>query len=137
YRATGKRALLDVAIKATDFLYRVYKENPSKLVSNAICPSHYMGVVEMYRTTDDPKYLDLAKGLIKIRSRVEEGTFQNQDHKPFREQTKAVGHAVRANYLYAGAADLYTETGDPALMEALQKIWKDVVQHKMYVTGAT
>lgn len=137
YRATGKRSLLDVAIGATDFLYNIYKNEPEKLVSNAICPSHYMGVVEMFRTTGDQKYLELAKGLITLRNKVEEGTFHNQDHKPFREQTKAVGHAVRANYLYAGAADLYMETGDQTLLEPLQKIWEDVVQTKMYVTGAT
>ncbi|MDR8391931.1 glycoside hydrolase family 127 protein [Aliifodinibius sp. S!AR15-10] len=137
YRATGKRSLLDVAIGATDYLYEVYKNEPLKLVSNAICPSHYMGVAEMYRTTGDPKYLELAKGFIELRNEVEKGTFHNQDHKPFREQTKAVGHAVRANYLYAGVADLYMETGDPTLLEPLQKIWEDVVKTKMYITGAT
>ncbi|MCW9705272.1 aceric acid hydrolase [Fodinibius salsisoli] len=137
YRATGKRSLLDIAIRATDFLYEVYKNEPSKLVSNAICPSHYMGVVEMYRTTGGPKYLELAKGLITLRDKVEKGTFHNQDHKPFRKQTKAVGHAVRANYLYAGVTDLYMETGDETLLEPLQEIWKDVIQTKMYVTGAT
>lgn len=137
HRATGKRSLLEVATKATDFLYEVYQRTPEKLVSNAICPSHYMGVVEMYRTTKKPEYLDLTQGLINLRDDVEQGTFHNQDHQPFREQTEAIGHAVRANYLYAGVADLYAETGDETLLKPLEKIWKDVVNTKMYVTGAT
>jgi uncharacterized protein len=135
YRTTGKRSLLDVAIKATDFLYAFYQRNPYELAQNAICPSHYMGVVEMYRTTRDSRYLELAKGLIEIRSMVKEGTDHNQDRIPFKQQTNAVGHAVRANYLYAGAADVYAETGDDSLLTALQKIWHDVTEHKMYITG--
>ncbi len=137
YRATGKTNLLDIARKATDFLYETYKSSPRTLANNAICPSHYMGVVELYRTTGDPKYLELAKGLIDIRDMVEGGTDDNQDRIPFRQQTQAVGHAVRANYLYAGAADVYAETGDSSLLSALEKIWKDVASRKMYVTGAT
>jgi len=68
---------------------------------------------------------------------VEGGTDDNQDRIPFRQQTRAVGHAVRANYLCAGVADVYAETGDPSLLEALEKIWCDVAYRKMYVTGAT
>ncbi len=63
YRVSGKTKLLDIARKATDFLYDFYKKAPEELAQNAICPSHYMGVVEMYRTTKDPRYLELAKGL--------------------------------------------------------------------------
>jgi DUF1680 family protein len=137
FRATGKTSLLDIAKKAADLLYRTYKDSPDKLANNAICPSHYMGVVEMYRTTGDPKYLELARGLIDIRDRVKEGTDDNQDRIPFRRQAQAVGHAVRANYLYAGAADVYAETGDASLLVALEKIWRDVAYTKMYVTGAT
>jgi len=136
YRATGERTLLDAAIKATDFLYRYYKRAPGELAQNAICPSHYMGVAEMYRTTRDPKYLELAKGLIDIRSLVKNGTDDNQDRIPFRQQMKAMGHAVRSNYLYAGVADLYMETGEDSLINSLNSIWDDVVHTKMYVTGA-
>jgi len=135
YRATGERTLLDAAIKATDFLYRYYKRAPEELAQNAICPSHYMGVAEMYRTTRDPKYLELARGLIDIRSLVKNGTDDNQDRIPFRQQKKAMGHAVRSNYLYAGAADLYMETGEDSLLNCLESIWDDVVHTKMYVTG--
>ncbi len=136
YRLTGKRNLLDIAVKATDFLYHYYKKHAFELAQNAICPSHYMGVVEMYRTVGDERYLELAKGLVDIRTMVENGEDHNQDRIPFREQTKAIGHAVRANYLYAGVADLYSETGDESLLKPLKAIWDDLVSNKMYITGA-
>lgn len=136
HRITGKNQLLDIAVKATDFLYNFYKTASEELAGNAICPSHYMGVVEMYRTTKDPKYLELAESLIEIRSLVKNGTDHNQDRIPFKQQTEAVGHAVRANYLYAGVADVYAETGDDSLLQALHAIWQDLVQHKLYITGA-
>lgn len=136
YRATGKTTLLNIAKKATDYLYNFYKKSSPELARNAICPSHYMGVVEMYRTTKDPRYLELSKSLIDIRGLVENGTDDNQDRIPFRKQTKAMGHAVRANYLYAGVADVYAETGDTSLLNRLNLMWDDVTQHKMYITGA-
>ncbi|UOR03549.1 glycoside hydrolase family 127 protein [Hymenobacter aerilatus] len=137
YRATGKTTMLDLAKKATDYLYNFYKKASPELARNAICPSHYMGVVEMYRTTRDPRYLELAKSLIDIRGMVADiGTDDNQDRIPFRQMQKAGGHAVRANYLFAGVADVYAETGDPTLLSTLDKMWDDVTQHKMYVTGA-
>jgi DUF1680 family protein len=135
YRATGKTTLLDVAKSATDFLCNFYQKASPELARNAICPSHYMGVVEMYRTTGNPEYLELAGKLIDIRSMVENGTDHNQDRIPFRKQTQAVGHAVRANYLYAGVADVYAETGDDSLFRALDLIWHDLVEKKLYVTG--
>jgi DUF1680 family protein len=135
YRVTGKKDFLNIAIKATDYLYRFYKTASPELARNAICPSHYMGVVEMYRTTHDQKYLELAKNLIDIRGLMKDGTDDNQDRIPFRQQTAAVGHAVRANYLYAGAADVFAETGDTTLTHTLNLVWDDVVNRKMYITG--
>lgn len=135
YRATGKRTLLDVAIKAANYLAAFYKKSTPELARNAICPSHYMGIVELYRTTHNPEYLALARDLINIRGLVDNGTDQNQDRIPFRSQTTATGHAVRANYLYAGVADVVTETGDDSLWQCLDAIWKDVTQRKMYITG--
>ena len=135
YRATGKTSLLNIAKKATDYLYNFYKQASPTLARNAICPSHYMGTIEMYRTTKDPRYLELAKHLIDIKGKIEDGTDDNQDRIPFRQQKKAMGHAVRANYLYAGVADVYAETGDETLISTLNLMWDDVTSHKMYVTG--
>lgn len=134
YRATGKTSLLNVAKKATDFLIGFYNSATPEQARNAICPSHYMGIAEMYRTTGDARYLELLKKLIDIRGTVE-GTDDNSDREPFREMDKVVGHAVRANYLFAGVADLYAETGDPTLKAALDKLWDNVVHTKMYITG--
>lgn len=135
-RATGKTTLFNVAIKATDFLCYFYETASAELARNAICPSHYMGVVEMYRETENPRYLELSKNLINIRGMVENGTDDNQDRIPFRKQYQAMGHAVRANYLYAGVADVYAETGEEQLLKNLTSIWNDIVNRKMYVTGA-
>ncbi|HEY4061087.1 MAG TPA: glycoside hydrolase family 127 protein [Puia sp.] len=135
YRATGKTNLLQVAIKAADYLAAFYRRASPQLARNAICPSHYMGIVELYRTTKDPAYLELARNLIDIRGLVDNGTDDNQDRVPFRQQTTAMGHAVRANYLYAGVADVVAETGDDSLRNCLDKIWEDVTQRKMYITG--
>ena len=90
----------------------------------------------MYRATGNPRYLELSKNLIDIRGMVESGTDDNQDRIPFRDQYRAMGHAVRANYLYAGVADVYAETGEQQLMKNLTSIWNDIVTRKMYVTGA-
>jgi DUF1680 family protein len=136
YRATGKKTLLNAAIKATDFLCGFYEKASAELARNAICPSHYMGVAEMYRQTGNPRYLALAKNLIDIRGMVKNGTDDNQDRVPFRKQYTAMGHAVRSNYLYAGAADLYLEDGEEQLMKNLTSIWNDITTRKMYITGA-
>jgi DUF1680 family protein len=134
YRATGKTSLLDIAKKATNFLIGFYNNASPEQARNAICPSHYMGVIEIYRTTRDPAYLALAQKLIDIRG-LSEGTDDNSDRVPFRKMTKVIGHAVRANYLFAGAADVFAETGDSTLLATLDLMWDDVVNHKMYVTG--
>ncbi|HQE33703.1 MAG TPA: glycoside hydrolase family 127 protein [Flavobacterium alvei] len=136
YRATGKTNFLTIAKGVADFLYDFYKKASPELARNAICPSHYMGIVEMYRTTKNPKYLELANNLIDIRGTTNDGTDDNQDRIPFRQQTTAMGHAVRANYLYAGVADLYAETGEKKLLDNLESIWDDVTYRKMYITGA-
>ena len=134
YHATGKNSLLNIAKKAADFLIGFYATATPEQARNAICPSHYMGLIELYRTTREKKYLDLVKKLIDIRGTVE-GTDDNSDREPFRDMDKVVGHAVRANYLFAGVADVYAETGDETLMNTLHKLWDNVTNTKMYVTG--
>jgi len=134
YRATGNNSLLNIATKAADFLIGFYKVATPEQARNAICPSHYMGLVELYRTTKATKYLDLVNYLINIRGTVE-GTDDNSDRAPFRKMNKIVGHAVRANYLCAGVADVYAETGDTTLMKTLDKLWHNVTETKMYITG--
>src|SRR5690606_39197016 len=128
YRTTGKRALLDCAIKAADYIERLCAGRPVELARNAICPSHYMGVIELYRITRDPRYLKLGEQLIEIRSLVPpgDGSDHNQDRLPFREMKEAVGHAVRANYLYAGVADVFAENGDRSLYETLAALSENV-----------
>lgn len=134
YRATGKKSLLDIARKATDFLIGFYDSASPEQARNAICPSHYMGIIEMYRTLGDQRYLQLARKLIDIRGKTE-GTDDNSDRAPFREMQRVVGHAVRANYLFAGVADVYAETGDTSLLTTLNRLWDNVINTKMYVTG--
>jgi DUF1680 family protein len=134
HNATGKTSLLNIAKKAVDFLIGFYKTATPEQARNAICPSHYMGLTELYRATKEKKYLDLVNHLIDIRGTVE-GTDDNSDRQPFREMNRVAGHAVRANYLFAGVADVYAETGDKTLMTTLDKMWDDVVNRKMYITG--
>jgi len=135
YRVTGKTNFLQIACKAADFLCDAFGHPTPELARNAVCPSHYMGIVELYRATRNPRYLDLARSLFASRDLVKDGGDDNQDRLPFEKQTEAEGHAVRANYLYAGAADLFLETGDLNLWGPLGTIWTNVVTKKMYITG--
>ncbi|HEY1718550.1 MAG TPA: glycoside hydrolase family 127 protein [Verrucomicrobiae bacterium] len=135
FRATGKTNLLSIAEKAADFLCAEFQNPTPALANNLICPSHYMGIVELYRATREPRYLELAKKFLAMRDLVKDGGDDNQDRIPFEQQTEAEGHAVRANYLFAGAADLFLETGETNLWQPLGKIWTNVVTKKMYITG--
>lgn len=133
-QVTGSPALLDVGRKATAFLAELVEHHPDQLARNAICPSHYMAVVDLYRETGDQQYLRLAQALLAVRDEFRGGD-DNQDRVPVREQRVVAGHAVRANYLYAGLADLVAETGDAELADVLTRLWHDVVSTKLYVTG--
>ncbi len=130
YEATGKRALLDVALKSANLLDQTF--GPGKRV---IWPGHQiveMGLVKLYQTTGDARYLDLAKFLLDSRGA---GREYNQSHKPVVEQTEAVGHAVRATYMYAGMADVAALKHDATYLQALDRIWESVVGRKIYLTG--
>ncbi|MCH5311496.1 MAG: glycoside hydrolase family 127 protein [Prevotella sp.] len=135
-RATGKNTLYDCGVKAADFLCNFLDNNPEEIAKNAVCPSHYMAMVEIYRETGNERYIKAAKKMIDIRGSVPDGTDDNQDREPFREQYTARGHSVRANYLYAGVADVYLEDGEEQLMKNLTSIWDDIVNRKMYINGA-
>jgi len=135
HRVTGRDEFLQSARKTGDFLCEAFREPSPELARNSVCPSHYMGLTELYRTTGDRRYLALVEKLFAMRRLVVDGSDDNQDRLPFLQQREAAGHAVRANYLYAGAADLYLETGDRKLWTALEAIWHNVVEKKLYVTG--
>jgi DUF1680 family protein len=135
-QATGKRKLLDVAIKLADHIDRTF--GPGKKVNTSGHEEIELALVKLYRATQQERYLKLAKFFLDVRGQKDKrklfGEYA-QDHKPIREQNEVVGHAVRAMYLYCGMADVAAITGDKDLMTALTKIWHDVVARKMYVTG--
>lgn len=135
YRITGKTTLLDVALKAADYLATVFNNPTPELASLIFNPPQIMGLVELYRSTGNKKYLQLANTFLDMKGMMKEKRIETQDHLPVRDQTEAVGHAVTGIYLYAGMADVYAETGDTALMKVLNKLWADAVYKKMYITG--
>jgi DUF1680 family protein len=146
YQATGKKNLLMIATKSADLVAREF--GPGKRTNPPGHEEIEIGLVKLYRITGTRKYLDLAKFFIDARGKTEGripymlngkeellyGEYA-QDQKPFVEQTEAEGHAVRAGYLYAGAADVAALTGDAAYVAALDKIWADMAGTKLYITG--
>ncbi len=142
YRATGKENFLRVARKNADFLCRQWTAEPVRMARFPWNPSAFMGMAEMYRTTREPAYLDLLQIMIDNRgtrpnpdrNHAYGGTDQTQDRVPLRQESIAVGHAVTGNYFYCGAADLYAETGDKEILEALERIWKDIHEKKTDIT---
>ncbi|MCR5107788.1 MAG: glycoside hydrolase family 127 protein [Lachnospiraceae bacterium] len=135
-RLTGRDSLLKIASKAADYLDNMYKEAEEKdQVQTAVCPSHYMGLIELYRAVGDEKYLKLAQKAIELRDSVKNGLDDNQDRIALKKHRKIMGHAVRANYLYAGVADLYLEKGGEEYLDVLKSVWRDLLTHKIYITG--
>jgi DUF1680 family protein len=136
YRVTGKTNFLNIAIRVADYLDRHFEKPTPELALHNICASHHMGIMDLYRATQEPRYLELGKRFLALRDMVKDGgSADNQDRIPFTKQTEAEGHAVRANYLYAGAADLFLETGDTNLLRQSRQFWTNVVTEKMYITG--
>ena len=135
YRATGKRNFLDIAIKYADCVNREIGPNPGQEVH---VPGHQiaeMGLAKLYLATGEKKYLDLAKFFLDMRGRNGYQDEYNQTHKPVLEQDEAVGHAVRAAYMYSGMADVAALTGDDSYIKAIDKIWENIVGKKYYITG--
>lgn len=141
YQATGKRSLLDVAIKNANLIDNVF--GPGKLHTP---PGHQeieIGLSKLYRVTSNERYLNLAKFFLDQRGKyIGREPYSEyisaeytQDHKPVIEQDEAVGHAVRAGYMYSGMADVAALTGDENYIRAIDKIWDNVVSKKLYITG--
>ena len=131
FNATGKRTLLNIAIKNADLLVKDF--GPGKL---QIYPGHQIveiGLVKLYRITGNKKYLDLAKFFLDVRG--PNGQAYNQANKKVIDQREAVGHAVRAAYMYSGMADVAALTGDKNYLKAIDAIWEDVASKKIYITG--
>ena len=153
YESTGKRSLLDIMIKNADCIYEQFMNHNPRA-----CPGHpevELALMRLWRATGNDKYKDLAKHFIDVRGqqpnyfvqedrrrdwyvwgKMNEGdTDYTQSTSPLREQKDAVGHSVRAVYLYTGMADVAMETGDEALMQACRNLWESITKRRMYVTG--
>lgn len=135
HAATGKTNLLTLARRAADYLAKEFASPTPQQARHGICPSHLMALIDLARVTNEPRYAELARTLLDMRDLVQNGDDDNQDRVPLREETRAVGHAVRGTYLWAGAADVLAATGDASLREPLERIWNDLVTKKLYVTG--
>lgn len=147
YLATGKRTFLDVAVKNADLLVKEF--GPEK---RRDFPGHQeieIGLAKLFRVTGNKEYLKLAKFFLDERGHAHDGGLYPesspfaiynqkkymQDHKPVLEQNEAVGHAVRASYMYAGMADVAALTGNVEYVRAIDSVWENVVSKKMYLTG--
>lgn len=135
YQATGSRKFLDIAIRYADCVCREVGPNPGQA---CVVPGHQiaeMALAKLYLVTGDKKYLDEAKFLLDYRGKTTITHDYSQAHKPVIEQDEAVGHAVRAAYMYAGMADVAALTGDKSYIQAIDAIWNNIVTKKLYITG--
>lgn len=152
YEATGKRKLLEVMEKNAEHIYRRFITEKAEGYPGH--PEVELALMKMYRATKNPHCLELAEHFINCRG-VDPAYYEKekasrdwfvwgnnpvdydyqQSGKPVREQTDAVGHAVRAVYLYTGMADLASETGDKELFAACRRLWESIVNKRMYITG--
>jgi DUF1680 family protein len=154
FQATGKRQFLDIMCRYADHIDRLFGPGEGQKPGYPGHPEIELGLVKLYRATGEERYLKLSKFFVdergrqphyydlEARQRGEDPkkfwarTYQyNQSHRPIREQTEVVGHAVRACYLYAGAADIAAETGDETLLAACRRLWENLTQKRMYITA--
>jgi len=135
YQATGKRNFLNIAIKYADCVCREIGNGEGQV---ARVPGHQiaeMGLCKLYLVTGDKKYLDQAKYFLDMRGKTSRKDLYSQAHIPVVEQKEAVGHAVRAGYMYSGMADVAALTGDQAYINAIDSIWENITAKKYYITG--
>ncbi|MDN3668080.1 glycoside hydrolase family 127 protein [Echinicola jeungdonensis] len=138
YKATGKRNFLDIALKNADLVVKTFGNGPDQ-INNV--PGHQIietGLIKLYELTGEEKYLNTAKYFLNNRGNPENHKLYGeyaQDHIPVTEQEEAVGHAVRAVYMYAAMTDIATLDKDTAYLHAVNHLWDNVVQKKMYLTG--
>ncbi len=135
WQATGSRKFLDIACRYADCVVREVGAKPSQA---CVVPGHQiaeMALCKLYLATGKKEYLDEAKFFLDYRGKTEIKQEYSQSHKPVVEQDEAVGHAVRAAYMYAGMADVAALTGDTAYIHAIDRIWDNIVTKKLYITG--
>lgn len=138
YRATGKRTLLNVAIKNADLVCRTFGPGEGQIHRPGGHPIIEMALCKLYKVTGNRRYLDGARYFIEETGRCTDGhapSIYSQDHMPILQQQEIVGHAVRAGYLYSGVADMAAITGDTAYQHALERIWQNMSAKKLFVTG--
>jgi len=131
YQATGKRALLDVCLRSAELVWKDFGDRKLR-----IAPGHQvieMGFAKLYRVTGDSRWLELAR--IFLEARGPGGKAYSQQHLRVVDQAEAMGHAVRANYMYAGMADVAALTGDARYVQAITRIWDSAAGRKLYLTG--
>ncbi|MFL5734811.1 MAG: glycoside hydrolase family 127 protein, partial [Chloroflexia bacterium] len=139
HRATGSNALLRIAVRLADHIDSIF--GPGRRDGTCGHPEIEMALVELYRETGEERYLRLARALVDRRGRNKMvgldsyGPEYHQDRVPVREAQQVEGHAVRQLYLTSGVTDIYMETGERALLDAMNRLWHDATAHKMYVTG--
>lgn len=135
YQATGSKKFLDIARRYADCVCREVGANPGQA---CVVPGHQiaeMALCRLYLATGEKKYLDEAKFLLDYRGKTNIKQEYSQSHRPVIDQDEAVGHAVRATYMYAGMADVAALTGDKDYIKAIDNIWENIVSKKMYITG--
>jgi DUF1680 family protein len=142
FRATGSERLLDVATRFADHICDTFGPEEGKRQAVDGHEEVEMALVELFRVTGERRYLKGVRYFVDVRGHGllgrpygQHDPSYSQDHKPLRDQSEVVGQAVRALYLYSGAADVCAETGEPALIETLERLWKNMTMRRMYVSG--
>lgn len=135
YQATGSRKFLDIALRYADCVCREIGPTEGQ---KCVVPGHQiaeMALAKLYTVTGEKKYLDQARFFLDMRGKTARRDAYSQAHRPVTEQDEAVGHAVRAGYMYTGMADVAALTGDSAYIRAIDRIWENIVRKKYYITG--